>query len=327
MRTGLAALLAAFVLAPAALAQPTRPDFTGVWSNASVTQLNRLPGASGLAVPEAEAQRLAGSNMMVQLIARDARPSNIDDNLLADRNTSLGYNTGWMDPGTSLAKVKGEYRSSWIVDPANGQAPLSDAGRAAQRASQVRGPMIPDHPEQLAPNDRCLIASRGTGGPGMLNNIYNSHYQIVQTKDHLAIVVEMVHDVRAIPIFATAAQARAAHRPAALHPWLGDPVAWWEGQTLAIESTNVHPEQGTFGPIFLSPNGKVVERLTRVSPTEIFYAFEVEDPVYYTRPWKAEMTLTKIAGQIYEFACHEGNYGMVNILAGAREEERRGAGR
>ena len=113
------------------------------------------------------------------------------------------------------------------------------------------------------PWDRCLISSRGTGGPGMLNNLYNSNYEIVQTPGAVAILVEMVHDVRTIPLFPDKAAAQAGHGPATLHPWLGDSVGWWEGDTLVVETVNVHPEQGRTGPIYLSQQGRVTERFTR----------------------------------------------------------------
>lgn len=181
--------------------------------------------------------------------------------------------------------------------------------------------MDPVGPEELAPNDRCLIGSRGSGGPGMLNNIYNSNYQFVLAPDALVIVVEMGFGTRAIPIFPGKAAAQAGHRPAALQLWMGDSVAWWEGDALVIETLNVNPAQGRFGPIFLSPQARVTERLTRASATELAYEFQVEDPVHYTQTWRAEMTLYALGGQIYEYACHEGNYAMSGILAGARAKE------
>jgi hypothetical protein len=204
---------------------------------------------------------------------------------------------------------------------------LTQAGLAATRAAAAtRAREDPEGPEHLAPNDRCLIASRGTGGPGLLNNIYNSNYQIVQTPDAVVIVSEMIHDARIIPIRANAEAAQAAHGPAALNRWLGDSAGWWSGDTLIVETVNVNQQQGTFGPIFLSPSGKVIERFTRVAVNEIFYEFQVDDPVYYRRPWRAEMTLSALAGQIYEFACHEGNYALPGILAGARLAERMAVG-
>ncbi|MBS0332655.1 MAG: hypothetical protein JSS35_07800, partial [Proteobacteria bacterium] len=215
-------------------------------------------------------------------------------------------------------------RTSWIVDPADGQLPFSEEGRrrVAQAATYARKADTPDGPDSFEPWDRCIIGSRGSGGPGMLNNIYNSNYQIVQAPGGIAIVSEMIHDARTIPVFQTKAQAEAAHGPAALHPWLGDSVAWWEGDTLVIETLNVNPEQGRAGPIFLTPQAKVTERLTRVSTNQIFYEFTVVDPVYYTRPWRAEMSLNAIKGPIYEYACHEANYALVDILKGTRAVEK-----
>jgi hypothetical protein len=171
------------------------------------------------------------------------------------------------------------------------------------------------------PWDRCLISSRGSGGPGMLNNIYNSNYQIVQTPGSVAIVVEMIHDVRTVPIFATKAAAQAGHGPAVLHPWLGDSTGWWEGDALVVETLDVNPEQGRTGPIFLSPQARVTERFTRVSDKQVLYEFQVEDPAYYSQAWRAEMSLNAGPKQLYEYACHEGNYALPGILAGARREQ------
>jgi hypothetical protein len=298
-------------------------DLTGVWSNASVTQLQR-PAGLPLNLTEAQAQAFAKASPLVQAVALNARPT--DPAQGAPREDDVGStpaNAFWLDPGTSAARVKGEYRSSWMVEPADGRLPLTEAGRALAREAPARSDrQDPAGPEDLAPNDRCLIASRGSGGPGMLNNIYNSNYQIVQTPGAVVIVVEMIHDARIIPIFPGKAAAQAGHQPAVLAPWLGDSVGWWEGDTLVVETVSVNPQQGRFGPIFLSPQGRVTERLTRASPREIAYAFQVEDPVNYTRPWRAEMTLNALDGQIYEYACHEGNYAMSGILAGARTAER-----
>ena len=299
-----------------------RPDLSGVWSNASQTRLTRSPGTP-LVVSRAQAEAVAKA--VERGMDADAAPSTDHDRPPpAVSAISQGYNSFWVD-SSGLATVKGQFRSSWIVDPADGQLPLSEAGRqrverdrAARRTDQAAGP------EALMPWDRCLISSRGTGGPGMLNNLYNSNYQIVQTPGAVAILVEMVHDVRTIPLFPDKAAAQAGHGPAALHPWLGDSVGWWEGDTLAVETVNVHPEQGRTGPIYLSPQGRVTERFTRVSPDQMFYEFAVEDAAYYSRPWRAEMSLNASKDQIFEFACHEGNYAMSGILGGARTAERSG---
>jgi hypothetical protein len=331
IRSALASLLAAASLAQPACAASIplprsadgHPDLSGVWTNASVTKLTRPPGVSGLSVSPAEAKALAGANPMTRLLDAGSKPSDAEEGAPTPGDPG-GYNTFWLDPGRSLAQVKGEYRTSWIVDPTDGQLPLSPEGRAlvAKANAYSRAADTPANPESLEPWDRCLISSRGSGGPGMLNNIYNSNLQIVQTRDHVAIEIEMIHDTRAVPVFRDKAAALSAHGPAALHPWLGDATAWWEGDTLVIETINVNAEQGRAGPIYLTPKGRVTERLTRVSPTQILYEFQVEDPVYYTRPWRAEMSLTASKDPLYEYACHEGNYALVDILKGTRAAEK-----
>lgn len=325
MRAMLLGALALAVGAGTALAQPApraadgRPDLTGVWSNASLTWLERPATLKGLTLTDAEAKRLADANPMKAAAAADAKP--IDPNAGPPPEGALGaaHSLIYMDGGSAYAKVKGQFRTSWIVDTPDGRLPLTDLGRQRAREAAARSQrMDPDGPEELAPNDRCLIGSRGSGGPGMLNNVYNSNYQFVQSPGALAIVVEMGFGTRAIPIFPDKAAAQSGHRPAALQPWMGDSVAWWEGDALVVETLNVNPTQGQFGPIFLSPQARVTERLTRLSPGQIAYAFQVEDPVHYTQTWRAEMTLYALGGQIYEYACHEGNYAMTGILGGAR---------
>ncbi len=327
----LAALAAAWLTAAAAAhAAPAvprtadgRPDLQGVWTNASLTKLTRSAGTPGPAVDKATARRMAAANPQVRGLQADAAPS--DPNAGAPPpGDPGGYNGFWLDAGSTLGRVRGEYRTSWLVDPADGQLPFSAEGRrrVAEAQAFARRADVPAGPEDLQPWDRCLISSRGSGGPGMLNNVYNSNYQIVQTPTAVAIEVEMVHDVRIVPLFRDRAAAQAGHGPSAVHRWLGDSTGWWEGDTLVVETVGVNPEQGRAGPIFLTPQGRVTERFTRASPTEITYAFEVDDPAYYTRPWRAEMSLTASRQRLFEYACHEGNYAMSGILRGARVAER-----
>jgi hypothetical protein len=158
----------------------------------------------------------------------------------------------------------------------------------------------------------------------MLNTIYNNNYQIVQTPDSVVIDVEMVHDARVVPLFASKAEALAHHKPAQIAPFLGDSVGWWDGDVLVVDTVNVNPEQGRAGPVFLSPKGHVEERFSRWAKDQIFYEFKVEDPVYYTQPWRAEESLNKRGESVYEYACHEGNYAMAGILGGARKQEAAG---
>jgi len=327
---GVVAASAAAAAPPAKPWSPPRtsygkPDLTGVWSNASVTQLTRPATVPKLVVDDAEADKLAKANPFVKLIESEEGPSNLNDNLLKDENSDRGYNAFWVDPGRTLARVKGEWRTSWIVEPANGQLPLSDAGRKMlQQARAERTEHLYAGPEYLPLPERCMIGFSGAGGPGMLNTIYNNNYQIVQTPDAVVIDVEMVHDARVIPLFKTKAEALAHHKPAAITPFLGDAVGWWDGDTLIVDTVNVNAEQARQGPIPLSPKGHVTERFTRASKDQIFYEFQVDDPVYYTQPWRAEEGLNARKEHVYEYACHEGNYAMAGILGGARRQEAAG---
>jgi hypothetical protein len=300
-------------------------DLTGVWTNASITNLTRARGVTKLVLTPDEAKAMAASSGNVQRAERDAKPSDLNVDITKDGNTEQAFNAGWLDPGMTYGLVKGEYRTSWIIDTPNDQLPLTPAGQAQAKIAGGRQHDATG-PESMAPNDRCLIGSRGSGGPGMLNNLYNNDYQIVVSRDAVAIDIEMVHDVRIAPLFPDKATALAHHLASNIQPWLGDAVGWWEGDTLVVETTHVNPEQGGYGPIFLSDQGRVTERFKRVSANQILYTFEVSDPVYYTQTWHAEMSLTAIKGQVYEYACHEGNYALMDILSGARDEEAKAAG-
>jgi hypothetical protein len=156
----------------------------------------------------------------------------------------------------------------------------------------------------------------------MLNVLYNNNYQIVQTADSVAIVVEMNHDVRTIRLNAK------GHLPPSIRPWMGDSIGRWEGETLVVETTNFNPGESLrpyFGAtMYLSKDAKVTERFTRVSPTQILYQFAVEDPTVFSQTWRGEMPLNATKGPVYEYACHEGNYALPGILAGARHGEKEG---
>lgn len=325
----LGCLLAAAIAAPAfgqSYSPPRtpdgKPDLQGVWSNQSLTNLTRAPNMALTVKPE-EALALLKNNPWILLAQSEEGASNLEDGLLDDKNSDRGYNTFWIDPGVSFATVKGELRTSWLVDPADGRLPVSPAGQKARADAAARKrAAIYEGPETLPIAERCLIGFTGAGGPGMLNTIYNNNYQIVQTRDALMVLVEMVHDARIIPIAASRAEAK--HRPAVIKAWLGDSVGWWEGDTLVVETVNVNREQGDQGQIILSETGKLTEKFSRASDGQIFYEFIVEDPAYYTQTWRAEMTLNKRDESVYEYACHEGNYAMEGILGGARILESQG---
>ena len=155
----------------------------------------------------------------------------------------------------------------------------------------------------------------------MMGTLYNSTYQFVQTDDYVLVSVEMVHDARIIPTFDSAEEARANRRPSVLKPWLGDSVGWYEDGTLVVETVNINPAQMAESSVPITDDGRITERFSKYSETEIFYSFTVEDPNIYIQPWTAELSFHATDGQMYEYACHEGNYAMPGILAGARRLE------
>lgn len=321
----LAALAAALGVPAMAEAADGARDLNGVWTNASATRLERSGNFDTLVVPkeQAEAIRTAAA---ARSAAANA-PSDPNAGAFEDANSRAGYNSFWTNPGQALAEVRGEARSSYIVSPADGRIPFIDRAESLKepmregREYATGGGAYPG-PEDLPLRERCLIAQSDGGGPVMLDGLYNNNYEFHLTDDYFVINVEMVHDARIIPIYDSAGEARAAHKPDAIMPWLGDTVAWWEGDTLVAETVNVHPVQAVRTSTPLSPEGTVTERFTRLSDDELLYQFEVEDPNHYTTKWSGEYTFRPTKGHVYEYACHEGNYAMAGILGGARLKER-----
>jgi hypothetical protein len=352
------------------------PDLQGFWTNASITRMSRPAGVDSLVITEAHAKKLEDSDLNNQRLAADQKPT--DQTLGAPAQGGLqangNYNAFWWDPGQKVARINGEYRSSWIIEPGTGRIPYKNRPAPAARprpaapATAPTGPVAqgkamqgrpskpveparragplskpgerafvepgPSYgnvgtsrmenasayagPEARSVGERCLIGFGGTGGPVMNNVLYNNAYEIVQSPQSVMILVEMNHDARIIPVVADASMA--VHRPDAIKPWLGDSVGWYEGDTLVVETRNVNPAQRGF----ISGNGKLTERFTRVEDGTIVYAFEVDDPDQYTQVWKGEMPMHTLSGGLFEYACHEGNYALVGILKGAREKQARG---
>jgi hypothetical protein len=326
----LAALALAASLALAATAQAAdyhapkngfgQPDLQGTWTNASLTSLQRPAMFKTLTLTEAQAAALEKRRAAAR--AQADKPTDPSSGAPPSGNDPGGYNASWTDPGVSLGRIGGQVRTSWIVEPADGQLPYSAAGKAAYVEALRKARNSWDGPENRPLGERCILGFGSTAGPPMLNVLYNNNYQIVQSKDSVAILVEMNHDVRIVRL--TDKQ----HLPGHVRPWMGDSVGWWEGDTLVVETTNFNPGESLrpyfSNSILLSPNAKVTERFTRVSPTQILYRFEVDDPATYSQAWKAEMPLNAAKGPVYEYACHEGNYALPGILAGARKADREG---
>ena len=309
----------------------SRPQLTGTWTNASRTGLTRARGVETLVVSaEQAAQIVAG--MAIAGIS----PENVAAGPAIDPETGAppaggndfglrGYNLVWTDPGETLAYVKGELRTSYIINPENGQVPrlenpTTDFRRANYGNRYLTGVGNADGPEALPIGERCIL-SESKAGPAMQSGLYNNTYVFVQTDDYVMIEVEQMHDARIIPTFDSAEEARANRRPAVLQQYMGDSVGWYEDDTLIVETINVNPLQMQHSSTAITENGKVTERFTRYSDTEIVYRFTVEDSDLYSQPWTAELSFHATDGQLYEYACHEGNYSMPGTLAGARRQE------
>ncbi len=307
-----------------------KPDLSGTWTNSTLTPEQR-PAEYGdrLHLTREEVAKLEGaSDALIELGNRPTNPNATVDDLPADcsgnRGTGCNYNAAFTDPGASVMRVNNQPRTSLLTTP-NGRFPAPKAGAApASGGRGGGGPANPnirqnDNPEGRSLGERCILSFGRSAGPPMFDQLYNSNYQFVLSKDSLAILVEMVHDVRVMPIKATKALAQASHRKDGVRPWFGDPVAWWEGDTLVVETTHIPRQQAYAGSW---ENLTVTERFTRVSDHRMNYKYEIKDPTRYDAPFGGEYEFGRATGDVYEYACHEGNYGLENILSGAREEDR-----
>jgi hypothetical protein len=286
------------------------PDLQGIWTSATVTGLERPDQFEDLVITKEQAGKWE-REMAGEFESIDDLP----DGAQAGENVG-GYNTFWMDPGTRVMRVKGESRSSILTSPKNGKLPFRIGARMKLFQFFTAGA---DGPEQRPLGERCIVGFGSTGGPPMLPVLYNNNYQIVQSPGHVMILVEMNHDARIIRM-------DAEHLPESIRPWLGDSNGHWDGDTLVVETTNFHPGQSFRAAIrhqfYLTADAVVTERFTRVGENELNYQFSVDDPGAYTARWDGEIALLSSEGPIYEYACHEGNYSLPNILRGARLEEK-----
>ncbi|HEX4712835.1 hypothetical protein [Phenylobacterium sp.] len=279
------------------------PDLGGLWTSTSLTELERPKAFATLTVSDAEARAYE------QRRPDEFANTDIDD--IGGRQTEAGFWT----VGAKLARIDGKARTSWLIDPPDGRLPYSAQGQAA-RAREAKARSDSANPETRTVSERCLIAGWAAAGPPMLNGPYGNEYQIVQTKGAVAIHMEGVHDVRIVRL-------NAPHLPAHIRPWLGDSIGRWDGESLVVETTNFNAGDAFKTPMgmLISADAKVTERFTRTGPQTLLYDFTVDDPATFTRPWRAQMVFAASKGPIYEYACHEGNYSLPGILAGARREE------
>ena len=311
MRVGFcAALLAAiFVAAPVSAQTPAspyappknslgQPDLGGLWTNATRTEFERAASYGDRLV------------MTPEEVARLQRP--------APAPAANGAPPSSDALGARVMSINGEYRTSFLVEPKNGRLPAltpeAEKARKEKRAAAPHGVGYSrgENVESLTYAERCLKDFGSSSGPPMLPVGYNNTYQIVQAPDHVMILIEMIHDARIVPL------TKDRKRPSAIKQWMGDSIAWYDGDTLVVETTNFRPGAAFYG---VSESMKLIEKFRRVSDSQILYSFEINEPKIFTAPIKGELAWNATSGPLFEYACHEGNYSIPGILRGARMAE------
>jgi hypothetical protein len=298
-----------------------KPDLSGTWSFATLTPVERPAELADkqtltdedVANAEAEIKEIATE----RVTKRKTRITNkLDTTLKTGDAGEVGfYNQFWLEPGT---KLQASRQTSLIVDPPDGKIPPFTPEGARRMAAMFAARERNAGPEDRSPVDRCILGFNA--GPPMVPGQYNNNVQIFQQKGHLAILNEMIHSARIVPLDG---------RPhGTARQWLGDSRGRWEGETLVIDTINFRDE----GLAAESPkiqtgdrNTHLIERFTRLDPDTLLYEFTIDDPSVWTKPWTARFAMTRSSERIYEYACHEGNHAMTGILAGARADEKKAA--
>jgi hypothetical protein len=308
------------------------PDLQGTYDLATLTPLERPAGAKAVLTPE-EAAKLEKDTATRRDKANDPikgdrpAPPKGGDGSPGPYGNVGGYNYFWLDPGSRYTVVDGQIRTSIVVDPPDGRVPtMTQAARKRTRglsarptsdAQESKDPGLEpagsyDDPERRPLGERCLLGFGSTSGPPALPDyFYNNLHQIVQTADSVLILTEMVHDARIVRM-------NAQHLPKTIRKWLGDSIGHWEGDTLVVDTTNFN-DQTRFRES--TENLHVIERFSRMDAKTLLYRFTIEDPATWDRPWTGEYAWPATNEPIYEYACHEANYALEDILRGARARE------
>jgi hypothetical protein len=338
----LALAAGSLAMAPAAVAAPAtykaprtasgQPDIGGYWSNATLTPMQRdsrlgdrlaYTAAEAKALEADEAHQVDVGNKRTDPNAPVNAPNGLElkPSFLAAGGDVGGYNRGWLDPGHSVMRVGGEPRTSLLTTrdghvPKRKTAAASTTGYYSGGGEGSRDPLGSyDNVENRPLSERCIMFGGNVGPPMLPNGFYNNDYNIVQTKDAVAIQVEMVHDVRVVRL-------NAKHRADDVRPWFGDSIGWWDGDTLVVETNHIPQKQAFQGAW---KDLTITERFTRTAKDRLRYSFKVNSPSSWDEPWGGEYEFSPMQGVIYEYACNEGNYALPGILAGARRAEQAGA--
>jgi hypothetical protein len=311
-----------------------RPDLQGTYDLGTLTPLERAAGTP-LVLTDEQARKLeqgvADRNAKgdAPIDANRQAPPKGGDGTPGPYGNVGGYNNFWLDPGSRYTVIDGQPRASLLIDPPDGRVPPLRADARDRNASRriaftsdqraneddpgFEGPEAYNDPEQRPLGERCLVGFSSTSGPPILPTyFYNNLHEIVQTPGQIVILTEMVHDARIIRM-------NEAHLPRSIRKWLGDSVGRWDGDTLVVDTTNFTDKTRFRGS---SENLHVVERFTRVDARTLRYQFTIDDPTTWDRSWTGEYAWPATDERVFEYACHEGNYAMGNILRGARLKEK-----
>ena len=287
------------------------PDMQGIWNNVTATPLQRSDALKDKATLTSQEVAEFEQQAADQRNANEAKP--VAEQSVGSRT---GYSTlVWFETGYKLS----DGRTSLLLQPKDGKLPALTpaAQKITEQQAAARKASPADRPEDRGPYERCI--TRGLPG-AMMPGFYNHNYQILQVPGYVVISVEMIHDARIIPMDGR------SHVPSDIKQWLGDSRGHWEGNTLVVETTNLRDvDQRNVAVFGTTERGKVTERFTRLGPDVMDYQITVDDPAWYTASWTASIPMSKVEGPLYEYACHEGNYGLPNILSGHRQEEREAA--
>jgi hypothetical protein len=292
------------------------PDLQGTWDFTTITALERPAQFAGREfLTESEAAALEKQINDQRYKTEDTSPGSLGGVPRAESDPGI-YNLAWWW-GPNGRKLVHTRRSSLVIDPTDGRIPPLTPHAQAVSKARDDARELRRMPSDLPLAERCIMGFNS--GPPMVPGPYNNLVQIFQSPGYVVIVNEMVHDARIVPLDG---------RPALgdrLRFWAGEPRGRWDGTTLVVETRNFTDHgTGTFGvPGLVDRNLQLIERFTRTSTNVLTYSFTITDPTVWARPWSAEVPMTRVDGFVMEYACHEGNYGLANILAGARAEERR----
>jgi len=299
----LTVLLATLLWSLTAQGQSSHPDLQGIWTNVTLTPLERPRDLANKPFFTKEEAAAYEKRIVDQ---RESDPASDAPGAVADP-------TVWWERSTHVVST---LRTSLIIDPPEGRIPpLTPEAQKRMQDSRTQTRLHPaDGPEDRSLQERCLVSN--STGPPMLSGPYNNNIEIIQTPGYVTLVNEMIHDVRVVPMDGS------PHLPDNIRLWMGDPRGHWEGNTLVVDSTNFTDKTRFRGS---DQNLHLIERFTRVDPNTVLYQFTVDDPTAFTKPWTGELPMHRSEGPMYEFACHEGNQGLVNMLVIAREAEKKAA--